>query len=152
MFHRIDNPNRNRGFLSRFILSQKALAVLGFLILTAIAIPLGENISRRRQLEKEISEMQKEVSRVENKNNNLRKLLEYFESEQFLEEQARMNFGLKKDGEQVAIIKNSAPAAGSGVQASSSPQQTIFNIPGLENGPVKKPETNFDRWLKHFLQ
>lgn len=77
---------------------------MGLIVL--ISFPLAKNVSKRYHLSKEIKELDKEIAEFESKNKDLKELITYLESEQFVEEKARLNLGLKKEGEKVAEIKD----------------------------------------------
>jgi len=138
---------RRSGF-KNMIFNQKFLAFLGLIILVLISIPLGANISKRNKINKEIKELEQEIKQVENKNKDLEKLINYLESEQFVEEQARLNFGLKKAGEEVAVIKGDENTPNN---TTNSIEKNIFKIPGLEKVQPAKPLTNPQRWWMYFF-
>jgi len=88
-------------FKSQLLLFAGLIIVLGFLIW-----PLANNLNKRSQLDKEIEQLKAEVTRGESQNNEFKKIIEYLDSNQFVEEQARLNLNLKKEGEKVASIKD----------------------------------------------
>jgi cell division protein FtsB len=94
------------GFFYRLISSQRFLAVIGLVFLVAIIFPLARTYSQRLVVEKEINDVQKQISESEKKNEELRQLIGYLQSQQSLEEQARLNLNLKKPGEKVIVIEN----------------------------------------------
>lgn len=141
----------NDNFLTKLFFNQKVLAVIGLVIIVIIIIPLAKNIAQRHRIEKEIKDMESEISQVENKNNDLRKLIDYFQSDQFLEEQARLNFGLKKNNEQVAIIKNNPKEEANGSSTGQNELQ-IFNIPGLSKKNQPFAGENMIRWYEYFFK
>jgi len=148
--------NKKKSFLFRFFLNQKILALFGLAILIFISIPLVKNIVQRRNVEKEINNIETEINRVENKNNELRKLIDYFGSGQFLEEQARLNFGLKKSGEEAVVIKDGLIAS-TGTNSNLSSQMgagQIFSLPVLntDEKSVSKKETNLSKWRAYFFR
>ncbi len=103
-----DKLPRPNNFFYRLFSSQRFLAILclGFLIM--ILFPLAKTYTQKKILEKEIAEVQKEIDSFERDNQEMKEMIEYLQSEQFLEEQARLNLNLKKPGEQVVVINNEA--------------------------------------------
>jgi len=95
--------NRNRKsyrvlFFS-FLIGLLVLLMLGFLIFTNI------NIGRRRaELTERIEVLRKEIQILEEKNQELRAGITRAGGEDFLEEKAREQMGLKKPGEEVVVI------------------------------------------------
>lgn len=122
-------------------------AVTSIIILILIALPLSKNYKQRKIVEKEIKELQDDIKKIEGKNGDLKKMLSYLESEQFLEEQARLNFGLKKEGEEVAVVKNDAEIKKTGP---TKPDDVLFNIPGLKDFPGKR-DGNLSKWYDYFF-
>ena len=98
--------NRRGKFFSKIIYSPKFLALIGLGLVVLISFPLAKNVSKRYHLNKEIKELDKEIAEFESKNKDLKQLITYLESEQFVEEKARLNLGLKKEGEKVVEIKD----------------------------------------------
>lgn len=85
--------------------NQKFLALIGLAVLVLISFPIAKNISQKYAVDKEIEDLQNEIAEIEGQNKDLRGLIDYLESDQFVEEQARLNLGLKKEGEDVVVLK-----------------------------------------------
>ncbi|MCX6794771.1 MAG: septum formation initiator family protein [Candidatus Falkowbacteria bacterium] len=94
-------------FWYRFFSSQRFLAIIGLVFLVVIIFPLAKAYSQRRLVENEINEVKKQISDYENQNQQLKELASYLQSEQSLEEQARLNLNMKKPGEAVVVIEGS---------------------------------------------
>ncbi|MDD5290588.1 MAG: septum formation initiator family protein [Patescibacteria group bacterium] len=122
--------NKRESFFTKIIYSQKFLALIGFGLVVFISFPLAKNVSKRYHLNKEIRELDKEITEFESKNKDLKGLITYLESEQFVEEKARLNLGLKKEGEKVVEIKDDvfATTTASLPAGSQSNPGIIFNL------------------------
>lgn len=107
----------NKNLISKILYSQKFLALIGLILIVLISFPLAKSVSKRYQIDKEIKDLDKEISDVEAKNRDLKQLINYLESDQFVEEKARLNLGLKKQGENVVVIKETALANASSTLA-----------------------------------
>ena len=81
--------NRRRNFFTKIIYNEKFLALIGLGLIILISFPLAKNVSKRYHLNKEIKELNKEITEFEAKNKDLKGLITYLESEQFVEEKAR---------------------------------------------------------------
>jgi cell division protein FtsB len=92
-------------FFYRLVSSQRFLAIIGLVFLLIIIIPLAKTFSQRRLIEKEIEDVKQEISDYESKNQELQEIITYLESDQSLEEQARLNLNLKKPGETVIVVE-----------------------------------------------
>ena len=99
---------RQPNFINKILYNQKFLAFLGLVIIVLISFPLAKTVSQRYKIDQEIESLGSEISELENTNKDLNKLISYLESDQFVEEQARLNLGLKREGESVLVIKDSA--------------------------------------------
>lgn len=125
-----------KSILTRIIFDKRFITLIGLVIIVLISFPLAKNISRRYQADKEIKELEEEIKKVESKNTNLSRLVDYLESEEYLEEEARLNFGLKKKGETAAII--SRPDGG-GILSNKQAKQN------------SEAGGNFKRWKDYFF-
>jgi cell division protein FtsB len=89
------------------VLKQIIISVFILGVFVLIIIPYLENRQKRLELERQIMETKDQIIKYEDSNVNLKELLTYLESDQAIEERARLNLGLQKEGEQVVIIKRS---------------------------------------------
>lgn len=143
-----------KSLISRIIFNPKFLTFLGLVVIILISFPIAKNVSQRYKVDKEISELKSEIGSIESKNTNLRKLIDYLGSEQYAEEQARLNFGLKKPGEEAAVINavgNTTDDIDQG-EAQDRLARSIYNIPGLDKSEPKKSISNPQRWFHYFLK
>jgi cell division protein FtsB len=130
--------------------SPKTFFVLFLLILVALSVPLVKNINNRNKINAEIASLEAEISLTQNKNGELNKLISYLESDQYIEEQARTNMGLKKEGEEVVVLKGLG-STNKKVQANNSTaNDSPFTVPGLEKNKDNGVLSNPEKWLKYF--
>lgn len=101
----LPKPNN---FFYRLVTSQRFLAIIGLAFLLVIIIPLAKTYSQRRLVEQEIEDIKKEISDFETQNQELREMAIYLQTDQSLEEQARLNLNLKKPGEEVIVVEEKA--------------------------------------------
>lgn len=99
-----DRRQISKPFWQRFLMSQRFLAIVFLLIIIAISFPLVRSISQRKMVEREIAEMKKDNEAYRNKSEELKEMIEYLQSDISLEEQARLNLGLKKPNEDVIVV------------------------------------------------
>lgn len=165
---------KRKNILSRILFNAKILTFLGLAIIVLISFPIAKNVSQRHSVNKEIRELEKEIKLVENKNTQLQKLINYLSSDQYVEEQARLNFGLKKGGERAVVIDTSnipiAPVGGeqsenasgkifqsmenlslAGNKKENNLTKSIYNIPGLANVEREKTINNPEKWRRYFF-
>ncbi|MFA4834241.1 MAG: septum formation initiator family protein [Patescibacteria group bacterium] len=130
--------DKRGNFFTKIIYSQKFLALIGLGLVVLISFPLAKNVSKRYYLSREIKELDKEIAEFESKNKDLKQLITYLESEQFVEEKARLNLGLKKEGEKVVEIKDDVFAT------------TTVSLGG-ENRDGPGTSFNLRRWWNYFF-
>lgn len=98
-----EGKRKKSGFFSNFMF--KLLVVLGLLVLFFIFYKLSRQVYRQKEINQEIASLQKEIDRLNQDNNQLRELGEYFQTDHFKEKEAREKLGLIKEGEQLIEIK-----------------------------------------------
>ena len=81
------------------ILNSVLFSVLALILIFIVSVPLAKNLSKKYKIDNEIKELENEIENLEGKNLELDNLVKYLESDQFVEEQARMNMNYKKQGE-----------------------------------------------------
>ncbi|MFA6393707.1 MAG: septum formation initiator family protein [Patescibacteria group bacterium] len=141
------NSGKNRKNLAgRLFSSRVFLTIFGLCILTLLSFPLAKNLSQRYKIDEEVAKMREEISRIEKKNSGLKELASYFESDQFIEGEARLKLSLKKNGEEVVGIKNPVSE-----MEKESDAGSVYNLPGLENLQPEKLKTNPEKWIKYFF-
>ncbi|MDD4900676.1 MAG: septum formation initiator family protein [Patescibacteria group bacterium] len=143
--------NRNhKSIFKKIFFSQKFFSLIGLVAIVLISWPFAKNAMKQYGINKEISEFKKEITALEDKNEALKKMISDFGSDQFAEEQARLNFNLKKPGEELMVIKD---AAGDLSLAGSSSNDQIFNIPGYNNKTEPPRQlSNREKWLNYFFR
>src|SRR3972149_3023939 len=105
----------------------KLLSLVGLAVIILISFPLAKNAVKQYRINKEINGLKEEIALSQNKGADLKNLIADLNSYQYIEEQARLNFNLKKPGEELIVITNNGSAQS---LASSSEDGIIFDIPG----------------------
>ncbi len=126
-------------FKSQLLLCIGLLVILGLLI-----VPMVNNLKKRSALDKEIQQLKTEVTRGEAQTGDFKKMIEYLDSTQFVEEQARLNLNLKKQGENVVSIKDMGVAPT--VQQVQDEQQKAN-----EPEPPFSVKVQINHWLDYFF-
>ena len=123
-----------------FLRNPKLLTFAFVLLIVFMSVPLVKKTLQKKEVNQEIESLQNEISEIEQENQELDKLIQYLESEHFLEEQARLNLGLKKKGEKVLVIKEEGVVAG------------VKEENKLKGGDVRKDESQLKKWLDYFFK
>ena len=134
--------------LEKIFFNQKFLTLVGLAVIILISWPFAKNTIKQHRVNQEISDFKKEIANLQNKSVDLKNFVSYLESDQFIEDQARLNLNLKKSGEELTVIKT--PASGSGY-ASSTSGRLIFDIPGYNREAREQELSNPRKWLNYFF-
>jgi len=120
--------------------NQFFISFIGLCVVILIAIPLVKNNTKQRKINREIEGLQKEISELNGRNNDLKKVVDYLQSDQFVLEQSRLNLNVRKPGEDVYIVE--------GLSASGMPNGQVFDI---NQAIAEKAEINPKKWFKYFF-
>ncbi len=126
---------RRNNKIEVIVYNKKFISLVGFLVVIMISVPLAKQISKRYYIDEEIRELENEIKEFESQNSSLKEFISYLESDSFVEEQARLNMGLKKEGENVVIIK----------------ETDLDNNLSNTKESDEKSNSNIIRWWKYFF-
>jgi len=93
-----DSPKNNNGWRN------KLFFLIGIIILVLVVINLAKSWTQTHQINQEIAGLEEEIVNLEQNNLGLKQLIEYFNSDAYIEEKARLDLGLKKEGEKLVIV------------------------------------------------
>ena len=131
--------------LPKKILTSKPLIVLEIGVLLFFGFNLGKEILKKNAIEAEIIGLQQEIGKLEQDKDELGSLLQYVQTDSFVEQEARDKLNLVKDDESVLFIPEvDAEPSGAG-QATDSAQEDIF-------GKVAGDSSNVSLWWKYFFE
>jgi cell division protein FtsL len=124
--------------LKKIITNPKLFFLVALLILIAILIPTAKNYIQRKSIEQEIESMKQEIEDFDKSNRELADMMAYLSSNEALEDKARTSFGLKKEGENVLIIKDQV-------------ESTDLNASSSLNVETKQPSRLY-KWYQYFFE
>lgn len=130
------HPAVSHGFIYRLFTSQRFIAIIGLIFLLLISLPLARTYSQKKVIEQELAELQANISQYENENSELQEMIQYLESDQSLESQARLNLNLKKPEETVVVIE----------RIENKNSQT-----GPADLQAKDQRNNLEKWWEYFF-
>jgi len=123
-------------------------AVLFFLLLAFVwlSLVLVKAFYKKRQLDQEIGSLKAEIDKTDKKGQELSQLLSYFNSESYLEKEAKDKLNLKKEGESVVMVQEPATDGAVAVDNGSG-NQAVAAEPAA---PVN--ENNLVKWWRFFFK
>ena len=146
MLRRSVYQRANRSNYFARLLDSKAFLVLGAVVFILICISLIKVWSRHRQIANEVSSLQDQIAKIENNNKELADLLNYFDSNEFVEKEARSKMNLQKPGEKVVIISDQGNFLPN--QAGSTATQDLIGA----NGQRVATAGNSEKWWNYFFK
>lgn len=140
MLEKIKTYKNYYGYLAQFR-DPRAIGLSVFAVIVLLISWSGvKAIQTNYDLQKQISRLQQENQVQELKNKNLQLQNEYYNTNQYLELEARQNFGLGAPGEKELLVPESVALA------------NVVNLPSTRTAPKassKEPfyQRNFQAWM-----
>lgn len=128
---------RKKTSIIRKLFSYKLFFLAIILVSVLFGPALVSEFYRDYQIEREIDSLKKEIDTLDKNNYQLSKLVEYYNTDQFKEMEARKRLNLKKEGESLVIIKQS----GEDLKKTSEKEEKE----NVENLP------NYMKWWNYFF-
>lgn len=114
--------------------------VAGLVILILIGVSLGKETYRKKQVQKEIENLQSQIKQLGQENGELNNFIAYFSTPQFQEKEAREKLNLQKDNEQMIILRKDLAA-----KNQSQPEKEPVPVAQDDRSP------NWRKWLNFFF-
>lgn len=107
------------------------------LVVSGIGFLLFKRVSNKKIVDEQIRELEMEIAKAESSNTDLKKMVEYLESDGYLEEQARLNFNLKKEGENVVQLQE--------------PSKNATSSADIFQNSANQDDSNMKKWIEYFF-
>lgn len=111
--------------------------VIGVILLLLISLNIVRAYYQQHQIREEVQHLEQETANLQSKKSELLKALQYTQSDAYVEEKARTELNMVKQGEKVAIFPPSVP-----LTVSRQPEKTVVESPQL---------TNPQKWWDYFF-
>jgi cell division protein FtsB len=133
---------KKKNILLKLFLNPYLVIVLVLVLLLLISVPLAKNVSKKYEIDSEVQALEDEIIGLQKKNLELEKLIDDYGSTDFVEEIARLNLGLKKEGEKVLVVKKESNK----ILENNLPNGNQIKFAG----DVR--ESNSSKWFRYFLK
>jgi cell division protein FtsB len=117
------------------IITSRIFFIIASLAFLGVSIGIVKSVVRRVEVEREISALRTDIKSLEGKNEDLAKLINYFQTPEFKEREARLRLGLQKPGENVVVIPGL--------------EESAINSTNTSNDSVFVP--NWKKWVNYFF-
>ncbi|MBW6440425.1 septum formation initiator family protein [Patescibacteria group bacterium] len=118
------------------ILSFKLFLIFSVVLVVFLSVGVGEEYYREYQIQKEISSLTNEIDYFEKNNYKLSQLMEYYQTKEYKELEARKRLNMQKEGESVVII---------------SQYDTNSTESAVENENKIAEMANYIKWWNYFF-
>ncbi len=86
------------------ILSSRLFFIIFFIIAVYLFINVYHQIEKRIKIKREIKSLEAEINNLQSENTKLSSLIEYFQTDEYVEASSREKLGYKKPGETVVVF------------------------------------------------
>ena len=118
-----------------------AIVIVAGTLTVVFLVAIGRELFQGHQVRTQVKRLRDQIATEQSRQQQLRDLLTYLQSPTFQERQARLELGLKKDGERVVVVP---PASG---QGDGNTNSTVTDGETSPAASVSAPM----RWLNFFL-
>jgi cell division protein FtsB len=93
-----------KNFSAKIFFSSKLFSFLGIIVLSFLIFCFGKKFLEIKDINQEIKSSEDQIAQLQAKSNDLNGLINFLNTDAFLEQEARLKFNLQKPGESVVII------------------------------------------------
>ncbi len=119
----------------------KILPAVFLIIIIVVGAELAQAIRREYEVNKEIDSLKEEITRYDNENNDLEKMMEYYNTLSYKEKEARLKLNLQKPGEKTILVD---PPEKEPAKMETEIKKEVENS--------LKGETNIKKWWDYFFE
>jgi cell division protein FtsB len=105
------------------LLKSKIFFILIIILFLFSSLELLNEIGRRNKISNEIKKQKQQIEKLEQENTDLSSLIQYYNTNSYVESEARKKLNLSKSGESLVVIENTTKATTSDQQIVSNPQR-----------------------------
>lgn len=103
---RIKAKNKAGGYGDKPNLWVRFFLLVGLAAFMIVIYALFKETYKKYQIQKEVDALRLEAENLENGNEKMRGLVEYFKTDNYSEKEAREKLNLKKEGEKVVVLRS----------------------------------------------
>jgi cell division protein FtsB len=107
------------------------LNLAGIVVIVSLVVTLGQTVKRNYDLNKQITDLQGQMTLLQNQRDELSYNIQYYKTDSFQEREARAKLGMQLPGEQVVVL----------------PKPTATPAPAVDTSKAAKKKSNFQQWL-----
>ena len=139
-------PKLRKTFLKTLI-EFRLLFVINAVVLVFLSLSFGREFVRNSEIKREINMLEQQATSLESRNLDLLELNTAFQTESFIEREARLKLGMKKPGETVIVVKGAPTFA----EASAGRQGGTEDPFAVLADEPKRRVANPTKWWYYFF-
>jgi cell division protein FtsB len=128
-------PLKRRRSPKNLLAGGRWVVLVGVVLLLGIGVALTRDITRKARIRHEVSTLDGDIDQLERRNEELAGLIEYFQSDEFKEREARSKLNVQLPGERVIEVET----------PDKQPQQ----VPSAVAQAL--PGSNIEQWWKYLF-
>lgn len=137
--------NKNKKSKIASTITHVFFTVLALSLILAFSFPLSKKLKTQYSINKEIKVLKDEISNEQSKNSELKKFIEYLNSDLYVEEKARANLNYKNENEKVVVVKDNTSPGQNTLRENFVYSSNTKNI--QDNNKLR----NINNWFKYFF-
>lgn len=98
-------PLKRRRNPKRLLAGGRWVVLVGVVVLLGIGMALTRDVARKTRIRHEISALEQDIGKLERRNEELAGLIDYFQSDEFEEREARSKLNVQLPGERVYEVE-----------------------------------------------
>lgn len=133
-------------------LYSRVFTITGLIVITLLLSVLIKNFSKSRSILSEINGLDTQIEYLQGKNSEMTSLIDYYQSDDYVEIEAKRNLGLSREGEKSVIIPNEQVdklRTNKLLQKSSAQDKHQEELTGEV---VAMTESNYRLWWDYFFK
>jgi cell division protein FtsB len=115
---RVTKKKKNRPLLA-------IIAFVGGVAVVLVTISFGQELRRRVELQQHVTDLKKQINEHDTRIADLRKLIEYLKTDDYIEKAAHEKLGFQVVGEHAVIVPGGAKVAGAETSAQDNADKNV---------------------------
>lgn len=130
----------------KIFFGSKILLVILSILLLAVLSAFTRDFSHKGFIDSEVGGLQDEINDLESERDNNLALIEYYDSDEFLKQEAKKNLELKEDGERIMVIADDE------LDKYLLHENEVGNLKKTENNDIDIENINEEKFEKNKLE
>jgi cell division protein FtsB len=143
-------PAPRKTFFRR-LLEFRLLFVVNAVLLVLLALSFGREVVRNMEIQGDIKSLQDQAQTLEARQLEIAQINTAFQTESFIEREARLKLGLKKPGEEVVVIQAPDVAPDAQETQAAADEVEAIDDAAAHVAPVQESVANPVKWWYYFF-